>query len=153
MGSRIGKALAEAVQFEQRITDGRAGHGARAWPAGRDQFAGRCVLRAILQSGGRGALDQLAAAQDGGIQPHGARQAEIAGEDQQRHMTITIGGQQRREQLALLGGAERIARLVADEESGAAIEAAGEFGQVRIGPDEARGSGGKAPALCRHARW
>ena len=68
-------------------------------------------------------------------------------------MTITIGGQQRREQLALLGGAERIARLVADEESGAAIEAAGEFGQVRIGPDEARGSGGKAPALCRHARW
>jgi len=138
---------ADAMQFEQRLADRRARHRAGARFAGAHQFAGRGVLRALLQHGGWTALDQLAAREDGSLEPHGERQAKVASEDQQGHATVAIGGEQCGQQSVLRSGTEHPARLVADEKIDAALEAAGEFPRIVIGADDAGAFAGEPVTL------
>jgi len=107
------------------------------------------VLWALVQDACRATLDQLAAAEDSGLEAHGERQAKVAGEDQERHATIAVGDEQGGEQRALARGPEPAARLVADEEVDVAIEPAGELRWIGVGTDEAGAPGRQTAALSR----
>ena len=94
------------------------GGGRPALGLGRQQVLGVGMLRLVEHLGDRALLDDLALGHHADAVGHLAHDAEVVGDEQQRHAVARLQGLQQLQDLRLDGDVERRGRLVGDQQVG-----------------------------------